>query len=112
MKRISTTITLLISCGFFGIASCNGPLDPPVRDNPKDPVSPYWNGIRPQIQSVSLTPNGSVLITFVSGSKYAVSFRIERRIALTGSYTLVGTIAGSALTNSFYDTSNIPRGYT
>jgi hypothetical protein len=83
-----------------------------VRDNTLDPDSPYWTTTRPYISNVGFNADSTVFVNWISSTKYAVGFRIERRIALTGTYTLVGTIGGSAETNSFIDKSPIPRGHT
>lgn len=53
-----------------------------------------------------------VSINWISSTKYGIYFRIERRIALVGSYSLVGTVPGSAVENAFIDTTDIPRGHT
>lgn len=94
------------------LASCQMPVDAPDHDNTKDPASPYWTTERPDIYNVGFMPDSTVFVNWVSSTKYAVGFRIERRIALTGTYSLVGTIGGSAETNSFIDRTPIPRGHT
>ena len=103
---------LLLTCAFLLLAGCNVPIDPPVRDSLKDPDSPYWTTVRPYIYRITLTSDSMVSVNWISSTKYGVSFRIERRIALVGSYTLVGTVPGTAATNGFIDTTDIPRGHT
>lgn len=99
-------------CAFLLLTGCNAPVDAPVRDNPRDPDSPYWSTQRPYIYRVSFTSDSMVSINWISSTKYGIYFRIERRIALVGSYSLVGTVPGSAVENAFIDTTDIPRGHT
>ena len=112
MARHFFSIPILLPCILFLLSACEVPIDPPSHDNPKDPDSPYWTTQAPSIYQVMLTPDSTVMVSWVSTTKYAVGFRIERRIALTGSYSVVGSIGGSAATNSFIDSTYIPRGHT
>ena len=104
---------LIWTLGVLGLVSgCSLPVDPLNRDNTKDPDSPYWTTQRPYISNVGFLPDSTISVDWISTTKYAVGFRIERRIALTGTYTLVGMIGGSAETNSFRDATYLPRGHT
>ena len=93
-------------------AGCEVPVGAPVRDNPQDPDSPGWTPQAPGIYDVSKTADSKVQVKWLSFTKYGVSFRVERRIITTGDYILVGTVAGSAATNVFIDSTNIPVGHT
>ncbi len=93
------------------IEGCGVPIDSPLRDNPNDPDSPVWTTQRPYIYDVSKTPDNKVQVKWVTQTKYAASFHVERRNMNSGSYVLVGSVPGSAATNVFVDSTNIPVGF-
>lgn len=103
---------LILSFLFLLFAACDVPVDAPIRDNPADPYSPNWTTQRPFIYDVSKTADNRVQIKWVSSTKYGISFKVERRIVNTGSYSLIGSVPGSATTSVFIDSTNIPLGHT
>ena len=103
---------LIPCCLFLLFGGCDVPVNAPIRDNPSDPGSPNWTTQRPFIYDVSKTADNKVQVKWVCSTKYGVSFNVERRIINTVSYSLIGSVPGSATTNVFIDSTNIPAGHT
>jgi hypothetical protein len=103
---------IVVSCLMLLVAGCDALLTGPVRDNPNDPGSPDWTTQRPFIYKVAKTADNKVQVSWLCSTTYGIYFRVERRIVNTPTYTLIGTVPGSAATNAFIDSTNIPLGHT
>jgi|GEM_PF-6293289 len=112
MKGRALRLGLIPYCAFLLVAGCDVPVAGPSRDNPNDPDSPVWTTQRPFIYDVSKTPDNKVQVKWLTQTTYGIYFKIDRRIASTGSYSQVGSVPGSAPVNVFIDSTNIPVGHT
>jgi len=112
MKATTLCNALLCACAAIVFWGCEGMPTGPARDNPADPDSPYWQTQRPFINSVTKTPNNHVTVKWISNTLYGVSFRIDRRVVGSGTYTYLGSVPGPLTTGTFVDSSSIPLGFT
>jgi len=95
------------------VVSCTSPVELNL-DNPHDPNSALWVATRPSISRATLTPEYTINLLWIYADKYAVSFKIERRIYGTNTYALLGTVSASpgGYYYQYVDSSAIPVGHT
>ena len=105
-------LAMISACALLLMAGCDSLPAGPTRDNTHDPGSPNWSTQRPFIYSVAFTPDSNVVVKWVSNTDFGVEFTIERRIANTGTYSLIGSLPGPVATGAFIDATKPPKGHT
>jgi hypothetical protein len=105
--------SIIVAIATLLIIACETPVELRLN-NPKDPNSPNYVGIRPLIYSVGFTPDRRISVRWGSNEGYSVAFRIERRDYGQSSYILLSTVTDdySGYYHQYIDDSNPRAGQT